>query len=532
MKKFMHFVLLTICLALIGCGDTQSEGKRHQLQILSLNLGQEPPTLDPGLAGDVTSMIILDMLFEGMTRMDENNIPQPAAAKRIEISPDGKRYTFHLRQAKWSNGDPVTAADFEYGWKLHLQPAHPSQVCDYLYVIKNAREAKQGKVPLDEIGIYAVDDSTLIVDLENPAPFFLELTQLGPFFPVHKATAENNPNWAFEASSAYISNGPFKLDSWAHHSQLEVIRNPFYWDKETVKLSKISMAMVEDSHTELSMFEKGEIDWAGMPISGPLPFDAMAALRAEGRLEANPLASNAYIVFNTEKPPFHNVKLREALAYAINRDEIVRNVTQGGEIPATTPLAYPLTRIEGPGFQDADIITAQRLFNEALVELGMTRESLGELAFTYSPSFGDHQLIQAIQQQWLAALGIQIELKAYEWKVFLDKTQQGDFGMLKIALLPGYSDPYSILHRLKEKDGRNITGWADPRFVAFINASEVTQNTVHRDEHLRNAEKVILEEMPFIPLYTLSSNCLKHPNLKGVHFTPVGWINFKRAYFD
>ncbi len=524
-------IAFCLCMALtLSCNKSSSQARQQQ-QVLSLNISTEPSALDPGIVHDITALNVTNLLFDGLTCLGEDSIPCPAVAEHIDVSADGKTYTFHLRSTRWSNGDLVTAYDFEYAWKRQLAPAHPGLLTDFFYIIKNAGAAKQNKVSLSEVGIRVIDDFTLVVELENPAPYFLELVQLSPFYPVHRSTTEN-PNWANEAGPNFISNGPFVLDRWDHDNKIEVKRNDLYWDKEAVKLNRITMSMVNDSHTTLGMFEKGEIDWAGSPLSSPLPFDAISSLRATGALKIHPMASNYSIVFNIERWPFHNSKLRRALAYAINRDELVRHVTKGGELVATTPLAPPLTRIEGEGFKDGDIAMAQQLLNEALEELGTTREGLGPLFITHPQSIGDHQLLQAIQQQWRIALGLNVQLNVFEWSFFLTKARSHDFAITKVSTIPAYNDPFAVLLRFRERDGRNFSGWVHPEFVRILEAAEVSLDPAERDRHLRNAEAIMLEEMPHIPVYTRVNNSLIHPQLKGIIFHPLGWVGLKSAYFE
>jgi oligopeptide transport system substrate-binding protein len=532
-KKILKQIGLTFFLigfVLTSC--TQSPQKSSQ-QTLRLNLGTEPPSLDPRQAIDLTSGIVLKMLYDGLTRMATNGKTKPSVAKTITVSEDLKTYTFKLRDSLWSNGDPVTAHDFSYAWKWILDPKNDARYAYQLYVIKNAKAAKEGKISLDDVGIHVIDDSTLIVELEYPTPYFLELTSMMMYYPVNKKSAVKGAANDGKPADQYISNGPFQLISWRHNNELTLEKNKLYWDASSVRLDEIRLFVINDATTELHLFESGELDWAGTPLSVGLPNDAILSLKESGNLHIKPEAATYFYEFNTEKFPLNNKKLRKALAYAINRKAIVENITQANQIPATSFLP-PLLALQGtPYFPDADIQTAQKLLKEALSELGLTLEDLPKITISYNTSENHHKIAQAVQQQINQALGIKIELNNLEWKVYLDALSGHNFDIGRLSWIADFNDPITFLQIFKYKsNSTNSTGWENPEYIALLDESSREPNRKKRLALLQKAETILMDEMPIIPIYFIMNSYLKNPKLQNVYLSGLGDIDFKWAYFE
>lgn len=283
----------------VSCTSLQKSEKKN---VVRINLKDEPSTLDPRKARDLSSMSITRMLFEGLTRVGKNEKAELALANDVSWTPDVKKYTFHLRDAQWSNGDPITAFDFVYAWKKVLDPNFPSDVAFQLYVIKNAKAAKEGKVQIQEVGIHALDNKTLEIDLEYPVPYFLELVAIPVFFPINSRIDQLNSQWA-EGPSSFVCNGPFRLETWKHHDCIIVNKNESYWDASSVHLSKLELVMIDTEDTELKMFEKKELDWAGSPISN-LPVEAIHSLKKDHTLKTKEMLGTYFIRINVEHFPF------------------------------------------------------------------------------------------------------------------------------------------------------------------------------------------------------------------------------------
>jgi oligopeptide transport system substrate-binding protein len=547
MQKHVYAVMSSLLVAgtvLAGCGNQpaaqttgqgstttpQQEGatsaKSGEPKVLKMNLHSEPPSADPGIATDTTSAAITRATFDGLTRIGEDGVPHESVAEKIDVSPDQMKYTFHLRDTKWSNGDPVTAHDFEFAWKRALDAKTASEYAYQLFYIKNGEKFNKGEAKAEDVGVKALDDRTLEVTLENPTPFFLELTAFNTYYPVNKKIVEANPKWAIEASS-HIGNGPYKIADWQHKSSLVLVKNDNYWDKDHVKLDRIEFSMVEDETTELSMFENGEIDWAGAPLS-TLPTDAIPALKDSGKMTIQPIAATYFYRFNTEQAPFNNAKIRKAFTYAINRQAIIDNVTQTNQIPAMGFVPPSMSVSTKPYFKDNDVETAKTLLEEGLKELGLSK--LPPITLIYNTSESHKKIAEAIQDQWKKAFGIEVKLQNTEWKVYLEDVNQGKYQVSRGGWIGDFNDPINFLEMFKEKDGgNNDTRWENAQYKELLNKSAVEADKEKRKQILAQAEQILMDEMPIAPIYFYTDSWVKKENVKGVFIDGLGNIDLKWA---
>ncbi|MED4782479.1 peptide ABC transporter substrate-binding protein [Brevibacillus choshinensis] len=528
--------ILVLSAALAGCGGGDNKAGEQGGQaaneenkgpkVLRMNLHSEPPTADPALAEDSTSGALLRATFDGLTRIGEDGKPHESVAEKIDVSEDGMTYTFHLRDSKWSNGDPVTAKDFEFAWKRALDPKTASNYAYQLYYLKNAEEYNLGKAKVDDVGVKALDDKTLEVKLKNPTPFFLELTAFYTYFPVNQKVVEADPKWASEAKT-HVANGPFKMETWEHKSKVVLVKNDNYWDKDTVKLDKIDFSMVEDENTELSMFDNGDLDWAGAPMSA-LPTDAIPALKDSGKMETRPIAGTYMYKFNTEKAPFNNAKIRKAFAYAINRQTIIDNVTQANQQPAMGLVPPTMAVTSTPYFKDNDVEAAKKLLEEGMKEEGITK--LPPLTLSYNTSEGHKKIAEAIQDQWKKAFGVEIKLENKEWKVFLDDMHQGNFQIARSSWTGDFNDPINFLELFKfKKGGNNDTNWENPKYQELLNKSALEKDPEKRKQILAEAEALFMDEMPAAPIYFYTHSYVKSDKVKGVVLDGLGFVDWKWA---
>jgi oligopeptide transport system substrate-binding protein len=548
MKKNVFMAMssvLVLSAALAGCGgdskpaDNAGSGNGNQQaeapassgpKVLKLNLHSEPPTADPGLAEDSTSGAITRATFDGLTRLGADGKYHESVAEKIDVSEDGLTYTFHLRDSKWSNGEPVTAHDFEFAWKRVLDPKTAANYAYQLYYIKNAEKYNKGEIKdAAQVGVKALDDKTLQVTLENPTPYFLELTAFYTYFPVSKKVVEANPKWATEAAT-HVGNGPFKMESWEHKNKLVLVKNDNYWDKDAVKLDRIEFSMVEDENTELSMFDNGELDWAGAPLSS-IPTDAIPALKDSGKLITEPIAGTYWYKFNTEKPPFNNVKIRKAFAYAINRQAIIDNVTQTNQQPAMGAVPPSMALKPDGYFKDNDVETAKKLLAEGMKELGISK--LPPITLSYNTSEAHKKIAEAIQDQWKKALGVEVKLENKEWKVYIEDLHQGKFQIGRMGWLGDFNDPINFLELFKDKNGgNNDTRWEHPKFKELLNKSALEKDPEKRKAILAEAEAIFMEEMPVAPIYFYTQSYVKKDNVKGVVLGALGDVDWKWATIE
>jgi oligopeptide transport system substrate-binding protein len=509
-------------------------GKTDVPQEISININTEPPSLNPGLAKDATSGSVLRQTFEGLTRINKDGEPENAMAEDVKVSDDQKVYTFTLRDAKWSNGDPVTAKDFEYAWKWVLDPNNQAEYAYQLYYLKGGEAANTAGGSLDEVGVKALDDKTLEVTLENPTPFFLELTAFYTYLPVNSKIAEANPDWANDAGENYTSNGPFKMTEWSHSDKVVLEKNENYWDAEKVKLTKIEMIMVNDPNTELSMFDNGELDWAGAP-TGALPTDAMQALKDEGRLTTQPIAGVYWYKFNTTVEPFNNVNIRKAFALAINRQEIIDNITQGEQRPAMAivpPTMFPEN--EKGYFEDNAVEEAKEYLQKGLEELGLKDASeLPAVTLSFNTSEAHQKIAQAVQDMWKQNLGVEVTLDNQEWAVYLDKMHSLDYQVGRMGWLGDFNDAINFLELYRDaKGGNNDTGWENPEFKELLAKSATEADADARQQLLKDAEAIFMDEMPVAPIYFYTNNWVQNEKLKDVVVSGLGDIQFKWAYLE
>lgn len=525
MRRWILIIAFSCCL--VACHKTE-KNYRPTAQELRFNLHTEPPTLDPRKAIDTTSISVIHMCFEGLTRIDPTGHPTLAAAEKVDISLDQLLYTFTLRDAQWSDGSSVKAQDFEQTWKTILNPTFPSESVVDLYMIKNAKAAKSHRCSPDEIGVKALDDKTLQIELEHPVPYFLSALSTPIFFPTPTHIIQDFPDWT---DGHYISNGAFTLKEWRHHDAIVLEKNPYYWDRDHVKLEKVQLLLVEDASTELSMFENNELDWAGYPLS-TLPMDAMPSLTKKGILNHYMISGTYYYIFNTKSFPFTNPHLRKAFTLAINRQAIVTDVTQAGQLPAMG-LIPPTMGTISPYFKDYDITEAKKLFALGLKELGITVEEFPLITLSYNTLSTHHKIAQAIQEQWYQTFGVRVKLENKEWKVFLDELRHHRFQIARMGGLASVNDPMSFLDFYRYlSSSNNYSQWTNPQFSKLLEQADQTTDAEQRMALLRDAEGILMNEMPIAPIYFYSGVYLKKPYVKGVVLNELNTLDLKWAYVE
>ena len=538
-KSLKYFALLlllfSVSILALGCGggaEQKAEEAAKDEQVLVYNMGTEPESLDPAKITGIPEGTVVYGLFDGLTRNTSEGL-KPAIAEKWEVSEDGLKYVFYLRDAKWTNGDPVTAHDFEYAWKRALNPETGCKYAYQLYYIKNGKAYNEGKITdPDQVGVKAIDDKTLEVTLEAPAPYFLYLTSFYTLFPVHKATVEANPDWA-NSPETYVSNGPFKLAEWKHHDRIVQVKNEDYWDKDNVKLDKIVLTMIEEASTYLTMWENGELD----AISSP-PLADMERLMKEGKVQTHPYLGTYYYILHTEKEPFDDPRVRRALGLAIDRKMLTEHVTKGGQIPALAFVPSGIPDADGGDFRenggeyikDADYETARKLLEEAGYPNG---EGLPEITILYNTSEAHKAIAEAIQEMWKTNLGIEnVKLTNQEWKVYLNSRKEGDFHIARAGWIGDYLDPMTFLNMFVTDSEMNDGRWSNARYDELIALAKSTGDQKVRMEAMHEAEKILMEEMPIIPIYYYVQNVCVHDYVKGIFWDPLGPPQFKNAWID
>ena len=511
-----------------GTNDDGGDAEKADEQVLNVNIKEEPPSLHPGKSSDTTSSAVLDQIFEGLTRINQDGEPEEAMAESIDISDDQLTYTFHIREdANWSNGDPVTANDFAYSWKWVLDPESPDTDYAYqLYPIKNAQAVKEDGEDMDELGVTVEDEKTLVVELEQPTPYFLNLTAFHTYYPLNENVVDGEDEWAVDATDKYVTNGPFTMESWEHKDQIVLKKNEDYWDAETVSLETINMFMVKDESTELKMFEQGELDWAGDP-TGSIPLASIPSLKEEGTLNIEPKAGVYYYSFNTEEEPFNNANIRKAFASAINREGITQKITQAEEIPAMglVPPSIFEENEEGGYFEDNDPETAKEYLEKGMDELGI--DELPPITLSYNTDEGHEKIAQAVQDMWKENLDVEVDLENQEWKVYLDSMGEGNYQVGRMGWIADFNDAINFLEIFQTVGGNNYTNWEDDEFSDLLEESRAETDEDARYDLLREAEEVFMDNMPIAPVYFYTNVWTKQDYVKDVVVSPLGSIQYK-----
>lgn len=515
---------LIICIislfALTGCSQEE-----HQLiNSLRINFPSEPQTFDPRKGTDISTSCAHFLLFEGLTRNSESSTSDYGMAERIDVSPDRKTYTFHLRDAYWTDGHPVTSHDFAFAWSSMLEPSFPCPNVNLLYPIKNAEQVKAGILPPSELGIREVSPKILEIALEAPTPYFLELIAFCVCAPVPSHIAEYNPQWADAPSDRLVTNGPYEISSWISRHELNVMKSHSYWNHENVLHDGVCVSFVENQNTAMKMFDRGDLDIVGTAYTD-IPNDFVSDLKDRNVLKTFPVAASTLCAYNLGTKEFSNEKIRKALSMAINRKSIVENIVQKGEEAGLSAIPAVLRGTARTFIEDNEIEKARALFHEGLAELGLTKEQF-QPTLIYT-SFEPHSNVsQALQDQWRRVLGINVTLQQHEVKVFLDKLQRRDYEFALTVYYAQYNDQMNILERFRlASNPKNYPGWENKTYQSLLLSALHAPSEPKRMELMEAAERVLLNEMPFSPIYHWSTAYVAQPYIENISLSPLGAIH-------
>ncbi|MFJ6414294.1 peptide ABC transporter substrate-binding protein [Terribacillus saccharophilus] len=525
-----------------GSGDSAS-GSANGDQVYNLTIGDEIPSMDSSLADDQYGIQWTSEIQEGLYRLAEDgSLAEGIATGDPEVSEDGLTWTFKLREdAEWENGDPVTANDFVYAWQRAINPDTGSEYGPYMMsgVIKNATEVNQGEAELDELGVTAVDDYTLEVQLEKPVPYFESLTTFPTFMPLNqKFVEEQGENYALEAENL-LSNGPFKMTEWNHGSTMKFEKNDTYWDADTVQLEEINLQVVKDTATGVNLYDTGAVDRTSLTaefvdqrINDPdyLPVPDMASWYL--KLNQNRMG---------EETPLANINARKAIAQAVDKDGLVNVVLNNGSTVSNGLM--PKEFVKGPDgedFRDAngDLLTYD---TEAAKEAWATaKEELGQDEITLEILTGDAdisvQIVDYLKEQLESNLeGLTIETMQVPFQQRLDLDTAGDFDIQVSGWGPDYIDPYTFMNLFVTDGENNRMAYSSEEYDSLVEqaSTENATNPEARWQNFLDAEKVLLEDAAIAPLYQAGYSYLQSPKLQGVFSNPAGNdFEYKWAYAD
>ncbi|WP_286138224.1 peptide ABC transporter substrate-binding protein [Bacillus sp. AFS055030] len=539
--KRLTALLLILGMALPGCA-TQKEkattveglGKPHAKQVLRLVETSELSSMDSSLVVDSTTLSVLNNVMEGLYRQGKDSQPVPGIAKSYTVSKDKKTYVFKLRDAKWSNGDPVTAHDFEYSWKRTLDPAIASEYAYIMYDVKNAKEINEKQLPADQLGVKAIDDHTLEVQLDNPVPYFLSLTTLAPFMPQNeKVIIKEGKNYGLEANSV-VYDGPFKMSEWKHEQSFKLEKNQEYWDKKTVKLDEINFKIAKDNSTAINLYETGAIDRVSLTAEFVDKYkdDKDFKTAQEGRL--------IYLKLNNQNPFLKNVNARKAIDMGYNKKGITDVLLNNGSTPAYYFVARNLAfGPDGKDFYDTtgdfnktNIAKAKEYWGKAKQELGKQSVDLELLIAEDDNNKKISQYLKYELEKNLPGLTVNIKMSPAQPKFALEDNLQYDMSLAGWG--PDYPDPMTFLDKWVTN---NNIAYSNPKYDELITKAKTTllQDPPARWKTLAEAEELLLEKDAAIsPIYQNGVAYLEKSYVNNVYNHPYGvknsykWASIKK----
>lgn len=524
-----------LVVALAGCFNRETPVEKGiRDQVLHRGIGVEPLDLDPQIATAANDHHTISALFEGLVAQNPVDLsPAPGVAERWDISADGLIYTFFLRaNARWSNGEPVTAHDFVASYRRMLTASLGAENASQFYVLRGAEAFHKGQLTdFSQVGVKAIDARTLQLSLDHPTSYFLSLLQHWAWYPVPLATIEQagpatqrgNP-WA--RPGTLVGNGPFVLTEWRRGQRIVVRKSPTYWDADTVRLNEIHLYPIESRDAEERAFRTGQLH-----LTEALPPGKIERYQREEPdvLRIDPYLGTEFYRINVSRPFLNDKRVRRALALAVNRTALVEQVLRGGQLPA-----YGFTPPATAGYTATarlpeDVAEAKRLLAEAGYPGGVGAPVV-ELVYNTSET---HRLVaEAVQQMWRRELGLEVRLLNQEFGTLLATRRAGDFQLLRSAWIGDYLDPATFLHLWRSDSGNNYTGWASNVYDQLTFEAARTTDATARRNLLDRAETILLEEAPFVPLYHYTHVFLLHPAVKGWHPTLLDHHPYKHVWLE
>lgn len=522
-------VLLTLYACDSKTGGSVQGGAKMDTEILRRGIGGEPASLDPGLALDSFSFEVIRDLYEGLTTESPTGEVQPGVAASWSISPTGTQYTFKLRNnAKWSNGKIIRAQDFVSAWRRVVDPKHASPVADLLRPIAHAAEIISGRLSPTLLGVYATQDDTLVVQLEQPAPYFLQILTHSATFPIYSeesAAAHSAQNW--------VSNGPYVLSSWTPGSSLKLTKNPQYWDRDEVRIDRVEYLPIADDNSELRQYRAGQLD-----VTQSVPSSALPLVRTEysSELLVAPFLGTVYYAINLHSRTFSsNIKLRQALAMAIDRRALEGTILIFGQIPAYGFVPPGTWNYEPQSWQWKSLSDPERIAQARGLygAAGYSYSKPLHLRLLYNESPAIKKITIAIASMWRETLGIETELIDEEYRVFLDsRKDRTRWDIVRLGWVADYNDAGNFLDIFRSGSPNNDAGYANTDFDTLLSTAAATPDSSYRKGVLEQAESLMLSEYPVMPIYFYSSKRLIKPYVKGARTNPLNKLYSKYLFIQ
>ncbi|MGL6229941.1 peptide ABC transporter substrate-binding protein [Aeromonas rivipollensis] len=495
------------------------------------NIGTEPASIDPQMVEESAGSDIVNDLFEGLYTLDGDGKLQAAGALGYELDDTGTIYTFKLRpDAKWSNGEPVTAADYVYGWQRAADPKNASNYAWFIELtgVANASEVVQGKKSPDALGIKALDDHTLQITLKAPVPFFLKTLSHYTTFPAPRATIEKfGHEWVKPGN--IVSNGAFALKEWTPNERLIAERNPHYWDNERTVLNKVIYLEIVSDTAAYNRYRASELHYTTYPLE---QYQQIKRQSPDDLVSA-PMLATYYYVFNTQRKPFDDVRVRKALSLAIDRDTITEKILGQGQLSAfsLTPPSVDGFELKPPASElmskEARITQAKAL----LAEAGYGPQNPLDVDILYNTNEGHKKIALAISSMWKHNLGVKAELNNMEWKTMVSALNEGDFGVSRYSWNGDYNDASTFLDIMTSSSSANSGKWFNKAYDALLAKAHDAKDPAERNRLYQQAEALIDEEAPIAPVYFYVKSRLLKPFVKGYPYhNPQDLVYAKDLY--
>ena len=536
MKKIKTILLIIFStifiLCFVSCKENSSNNK-----VITINAGPQPQTIDPSLNRTLDGCYYIMHAFEGLTTKDKNGNIVGGVAESWEEFEDGARYIFHLRKnAKWSDGKPVLAEDFVYTWRRVVDPLVGSQYSFQFEPVKNAKDITAGKLPVESLGIKAIDDYTLEVVLEAPTAYFLDLVAFPTFYPVRRDIIEQfGDTWSLNPET-YIGNGPFVTSEINQDESIIMVKNTNYWNADSVVAEKLRFLLMQNETSSVAGVKEGSIDFARV-----VPTQDIPTLKEEGLLQIKPMLASYFYCLSATNEVLKDVRIRKALALAIDRNYIVEQVTKGGERPANAFVPFGIRdedvkdsfREIGGGFFDISPENYQNNVEEAkrlMAEAGYPN-GRGFPVFEFKADPGFHiAIFEAVQQMWKENLGIDTKIVQEEWAVFLQTRYDKNLTMARGGWFGDFNDPINFLSLYTSYSPNNYSSYSNAQYDEYIQTALTTGNQKVRMEAMHKAEELLVNSFAIVPIYFYTEPLLVSPKLKDVYYDALAMHKFVYAY--
>lgn len=529
-RRGLLLALVALVAALVSCkedkpgGEPAGEGKGEvstpagAKKVIHMAIAGDPETLDVGkMSGEPEGRVAFN-IFEGLWMpAQETGAPVNGVAESSKVGEDGKTWTITLRKdAKWSNGDPVTAHDYVYAWKRVMTPGFDADYAEFMDFIKGGAAYRKGEEKdFANVGLKAVDDHTLQVELTNPTPFFTELLAFYTYFPVHKASVEKHGDQWTRAENL-VSNGPYRMKEYQHQQYILLEKNPHYWDKDKVKIDEIKIFVIKDNTAQLNAFQEKKIDM----MDGGIPVGKVPALKGKPEFRIDPMLGTYYYRVNVTHEALGKKEVRQALALAVDRKSLTELTMKGLYAPATG-FVPPMPGYESPTTLEYNPEKARELLKQAGYPDG---QGLPEITLLFNTDQNHKLIAEIIQDTWKRELKVEVKLENKEWKTYLGDIDKLSYQVARAGWIGDYNDPTTFLGIFTCGNGNNDTGWCNPAFDEKIKAAYATAAPEERKALLVEAERMMMDELPIIPIYfytipnLISTRVIGHkPQNRDVH---------------